>query len=176
MAGGRFMALLDRAHAINSNVLSKIWYICGSILPRAQDIKAINKNLKAWLYQDLCSKPSDVALYRPTASGGLGLLHVESRCQAVLIRSFLETAANPCFRHSASNRELFLQKVRDEAPNFPVEFTPFYNRKFFGLIKKIDEMSKYDRIPPYKRHLRPISGPQSLARDGQTPHPLTYRV
>ena len=47
---GRFMALLDRAHAVNFNVLSKIWYMCGSILPRSQDIKGINKLIKSWLY------------------------------------------------------------------------------------------------------------------------------
>ena len=141
--GGRFMALLDRAHAINSNVLSKIWYICGSVMPRAQDIKQINRDLKAWLFQDLCSKPSDVALYRSTDMGGLGLFHVESRCQAMHIRSFLETAANPCFRHSPSNRELFLQRVRGEAPNFKVELSPSFNKKFFEIMKKIDEMSGF---------------------------------
>ena len=59
------------------------------------------------------------------------------------IRSFLETAANPCFRHSPSNRELFLQKVRGENPNFRVELSPSFNGKFFELLKKIDVMSGY---------------------------------
>ena len=36
---GRFMALLDNAHVVNSNVLSKIWYKCGTILPQSQDIR-----------------------------------------------------------------------------------------------------------------------------------------
>ena len=64
---GQFMALVDRTHTINSKVLSKIWYIAGSIYPRDSDIKAITKSMKSWLYQDLLVRLSDQALYRLTA-------------------------------------------------------------------------------------------------------------
>ena len=38
---GRHMALVDRAHALNSNVLSKVWFGASSIPLRVQDIKNI---------------------------------------------------------------------------------------------------------------------------------------
>ena len=100
-------------------------------------MKAITKSIKSWLYQDLYLRPIDQALYRPIESGGLGLIHVQSWCQALIIRSFLETAINQNFKRSYTNTELFLQKVMEEEPCFHVELNPIYNVKFFDLIKSI---------------------------------------
>ena len=89
------MDLTERAHAINCYVLSNIWYRYGSINQREGDVSLILSTVKSWFYQDLCEKPSELALFRPTDREGLGLMHIKSRAQALLIRSFLETAINP---------------------------------------------------------------------------------
>ena len=123
------MALVDRAHAVNCKVLYKLWYKAGSIAPREADYKNITKLIKSWIYQDLFAHPSDQVLYRSTAEGGLGLIHSESHCQALLIRSFLESAINPKFKKSITNVELYRQKVLNKEGNFLIEFNPYYNEK-----------------------------------------------
>ena len=105
------------------------------------DMKAITKTVKSWLYQDLYVRPLNQALYKPTSSGGLGLIHIELHCQALIIRSFLETSINPNFKKSFTNTELFLQKVLGEESNFHVEFSPSYNEKFLSLIRIIMKMA-----------------------------------
>ena len=42
----RFMALIDHSHAINSKILSKIWYIAASMYLREANMKAITKSIK----------------------------------------------------------------------------------------------------------------------------------
>ena len=95
--GSKFMDLTERAHAINCYAISKIWYRWGSINLREGDVSLILSLVKAWLYHDMCVKPSELALFRPTDRGGLGLMHINTRAQAILIRSFLETAVNPMY-------------------------------------------------------------------------------
>ena len=134
---GKFMDLIDRSTAVNSNILGKLWYRAASVSLRKSDYKTITKLLKQYIYQDLQIRPSDQALYWPVMEGGLGLLHTESRCQAVLIRSFIETAVGGKYAINATNAELYRQKVLNEQENFKIEFSPYYNRTFFDIIKYI---------------------------------------
>ena len=97
---GRFMPLSQRPFSANCYGLSKVWFKCGSVNLRVQDIKNITSQIKSWLYQDLLIKPSELVLYRSTEDGGLGLMNVKFRSLALLVRTFLETAINPTFRHS----------------------------------------------------------------------------
>ena len=57
------------------------------------------------------------------------------RAQALLIRTFLETAANPKFRHSLYHEVLYRYHVLGEetlpSPGFP----PYYDKEFFSTIK-----------------------------------------
>ena len=96
---GHHMALVDRAHALNSNVLSKVWFRSASIPLRIQDTKNIMRAIKSWMMRDQFNHNiSDQIVYRPIDQGGLGLFHVQSRCEAHLLHSFLETAGNPCLK------------------------------------------------------------------------------
>ena len=89
------MPLIDRAHAVNSNILSKVWFRCGSIPLRGDDIKNINKAVKNFIFQDYFNrKISELIIYRPPEEGGLGLFHVKSRSETHLIKTFLETAGH----------------------------------------------------------------------------------
>ena len=38
---------------VNSYVLSKVWFRCGTVDLRVSDITAINSSVKSWLYADL---------------------------------------------------------------------------------------------------------------------------
>ena len=138
---GKFMPLTERPWSLNSYALSKLWYKCNCIDLRAMDITAINSKVKAWLYADQFEKPEELVLYRPALLGGLGLHHVQLKAQAMLIRSFLETATNPNFLHSLFHNSLFRYHVlqhRDLPDPGP---TPYYSNGFFETIREVHENS-----------------------------------
>ena len=135
------MSFLDCSHAINAMVLSKIWYIASCIPPRQGDIQKIITSIKSFLFQDQYLRPSDLVAYRSTNEGGLGLTHTLSRCQALIIWSFLETAIIPGFRWCHSNTELYNQYVLDLPPHFNVPSSLFHNVTLFNLIKSVKNSS-----------------------------------
>ena len=132
---GRFMPLSQRAFSANCYALSKVWFKCSSVNLRVQDQNIITSQIKSWLYQDLLIKPSELVLYRSTDDGGLGLLHVGIRSLALLIRTFLETSANPNFRHSLLHEHLYRYHVLCEHTLPDPGFSPYYDKDFFSLIQ-----------------------------------------
>ena len=138
---GHHMSFLDHSHAINALVLSKVWYIASCVPPRQGDIQKIVTSIKSFLYQDQFLRPSDLVAYRSTEHGGLGLTHTLSRCQALIIKSFLETSIIPGYRWSLTNTELFNQHVLDLPPRFNVPFSLFHSPSFFNLIKSVKSAS-----------------------------------
>ena len=131
---GRFMPLTLRPYTANTYALSKVWFKCSSLNLRAQDITAINSQVKSWLYQDCLEKPSELVLYRKPEDGGLGLFNVKIRALALLIRTFLETSANPTFRHSLYHEILFRYHVLGEVSLPDPGLPPFYSEEFFKVI------------------------------------------
>ena len=61
-------------------------------------------------------------------------MNVRIRSLALLIRSFLETAINPNFRHSLYHEHLFRYHVMEEHSLPDPGFTPYYDRDFFNVI------------------------------------------
>ena len=59
------------------------------------DINNISSRVKSWLFQDQLEKPQEMIIHRPIHMGGLGVHNVKCKALASLIRTFLETAANP---------------------------------------------------------------------------------
>ena len=78
------------------------------------DTTAINSSVKSWLYADLWEKPSESVMCRPASYGGLGVASVKHKGQAVLIKTFLETAASPIFRHSLLHSIMFRFHILDD--------------------------------------------------------------
>ena len=97
--------------------------------------------MKAWLYQDCLEKPNELVLYRSAEDGGLGLLNVKVRAMALLIRTFLETALNPTFRHSLFHEILFRYHVQGEVSLPDPGFPPFYDKDFFAIIQHYNTSS-----------------------------------
>ena len=140
----KFMSLTMRPSSINSFVLSKVWFRCGSVDLRVADIGAVNSSIKSWLYSDMFEKPSEIVMCRPTKYGGLGVQSVKYRAQACLIRTFMETAVNPQFRNSVFHSHLFRYHVLGETSLPNPGFTPYYTEAFFQIIKKIHEVAPLD--------------------------------
>ena len=134
--GGKFMPLNMRSWSVNTYCLSKVWFKTHSVDLRAMDINNINRAVKSWLYADMFFKPEERILFRPGNFGGLGMQNVHCKALAGLIRTFLETACNPDFRHSLFHEILFKYHVLEdrslENPGMP----PFYSASFFETIKK----------------------------------------
>ena len=139
--GGKFMPLNMRSWSANTFCLSQVWFKTHSVDLRTMDVKNINKAVKSWLYSDMFFKPEERILFRPGNFGGLGLQNVHCKALAGLIRSFLETACNPDFRHSLFHEILFKYHVLDdrnlENPGIP----PYYSASFFETIKKVHNKS-----------------------------------
>ena len=121
--------------------MGKLWYRAASVSLWQSDFKSITKLVKQFIYNDLQIRPSDLALYHPVLDGGLGLIHTESKCQALLARTFIETAFGGKFRKNLTNVELYNKKILLEEPNFHIEFSPFYNKSFCETLKYIKETS-----------------------------------
>ena len=138
---GKFMAINLRPFSANNYALSKVWCKCNSINLRQCDISYINSQVKSWLYQDCYEKPSEIVLYREHKDGGLGLHHVQLRALALLIRSFLETATNPQFRHNLFHEILFRYHVLGENSLPDPGIPPYYDRDFFATIRHYHENS-----------------------------------
>ena len=134
---GKFMPLSLRPWSINSYVLSKIWFKCGSVDLRVADTTAINSSVKSWLYADLWEKPSESVMCRPASYGGLGVASVKHKGQAVLIKTFLETAASPKFRHSLLHSIMFRFHILDDTSVPDLGYLPYYPASFFQLIKHV---------------------------------------
>ena len=71
---GRHMALVDRSHALNAKILSKVWFRASSIPLRVQDMKSITRVIKGWRIN---RNISDQIVDRPVERDGLGLYHVQ---------------------------------------------------------------------------------------------------
>ena len=138
---GRFMSLTLRPYSVNTFAFSKVWFKCNSVNLRSQDINAINSQAKSWLYQDCLEKPNELVLHRDVADGGLGLFHVQTRSLAILIRSFLETSANPLFRHSLFHELLYRYHVLGDSTAPNPGLTPYYDQNFFNTIKHYRDTS-----------------------------------
>ena len=69
------------------------------------------------------------------------MFNVKIRSQALLIGSFLETAANPMFRHSLYHEVLYRYHVLGETTLPNPGFPPYYDETFFFTIKHYFETS-----------------------------------
>ena len=137
--GGKFMPLSQRSHSINTYCLSKVWFKCSSVNLRVCDFTKISSSIKSWLFQDQLEKPEDFVLYRPRNLGGLGLIHSESKAQALLIRSFMETAANPSFKRNLFHEALYRWHILSDRTIINPGTTPYYDDHFFMKIKVVKE-------------------------------------
>ena len=75
-----------------------------------------------------------MVLHRPVHQGGLGLVSVEHKAEASLLRTFLELATNQ--NHLSSTCLSILYRVHVLGENLPCPpLPPFYNTQFFDTIK-----------------------------------------
>ena len=142
--GGRFMSLCDRPTSINTYGLSKAWFKCASINLRVSDFSAIDKSIKSWVFRDLAEKPEKMVQYRKRSEGGLGMVHVQYKSLSLLIRSFLETAANPNFSHNGYHVALFKWFVEGKRNIIKPVQPPYYNDLFFKIIRKTRDEGSFD--------------------------------
>ena len=136
---GKFMPLTQRSWSVNCYALSKVWFRSYCIDLRLLDFSSINSKIKSWLYADQLIKPEEKVLFRPVEYGGLGLLSVQIRSQACLIKSFLETAANPNFQQNLYHATLFKYHVLGDRTLPDPGMPPYYPASFFNTLCKVSQ-------------------------------------
>ena len=137
--GGKFMPLTSRPKSLNLFCLSKVWFKCPSINLRVCDLTKISSNIKSWLFADQLEKPEEIVLFRSRIQGGLGLVNLKYKSLSLMIRSFLETALIPDFKHNLYHEALFSWYVEDKK-DFPCPaLPPYYDINFFSFIRQVKE-------------------------------------
>ena len=104
---------------------------------QAGDILKINSNIKSWLYSDMLEKPEELVMNRPRNKGGLGVQNVKIKAQALLIKSFLETAINPEYINNFFHNALYRWHVLEDFSISDPGNTPYYSQTFFSTIKQV---------------------------------------
>ena len=137
--GGKFMPLTNRPHSLNTFCLSKVWFKCSSINIRVCDHNKITSNIKSWLFADQLEKPEELVLFRGRRDGGLGVVNVQYKALALLIRSFLETALIPKFKHNLFHEALYKWYVEDKRDFVKPLQPPYYDDNFFATIKMVKD-------------------------------------
>ena len=135
--GGKFMPLINRPKSINLFCLSKLWYKCSTINLRVCDVNKISSNIKSWLFADQLEKPEAHVLFRSRMEGGLGLVSVQYKAQALLTRSFLESALIPKFNHNRYHTALYKWYVEGSRDLTQPIQPPYYDDDFFASIKMV---------------------------------------
>ena len=103
---------------------------------QVSDINSVTIKVKSWLFQDQLEKPEDMVLHRPISMGGFGLHNVRIKALATLIRTFMETAANPKFLHNLFHTVLYRVNVLND-DSIPVpHLPPYYPATFFNVIRQ----------------------------------------
>ena len=143
---GKFMPLVCRPFSINTYCTSKIWFRTGSVDLRVGDVTAITSKLKSYCYQDLFQKPSEVLLYRRVEEGGLGLHHVQSKGQAHLISTFIQTAASKRFRNSLFHSWLYRFHVEGDTSLPDPGYPPYYDQRFFDVIRFVKDKTPLNPV------------------------------
>ena len=87
----------------------------------------------------MLEKPEDHVLYRPRSYGGLGLVHIESKSLALLIRSFLESAVNPTFRRNKYHEALFKWHIEHDRSIPNPGLPPYYPELVFIKIRQVKQ-------------------------------------
>ena len=57
--------------------LSKIYFRSDSVNPREGDFRAMNSQIKSWIFSNQMESPEELLLYRTKSSGGLGIVYVK---------------------------------------------------------------------------------------------------
>ena len=135
---GKFMDLSSRPWSLNTYALTKVWFKCHTVDLRVCDISSVTSKVKSWLFQDQLEKPAEMVLHRPIHAGGMGLHSVKVKALASLIRTFMETAANPKFCHSLYHTVLYrVYVLNDDSISNPPPLPPYYSAVFFNTIKQV---------------------------------------
>jgi len=131
--------LTQRPWSLNTFLFPKFYHRCHSIPLRQCDITEIRRHTNRFLFCDQLEKPGPIVTYRDRQSGGLGLHNVELKANALLIKCFLETAANPSFQHSLLHEHLYQAYVKKDTSIPAPKLPPYYTKKMFQEIVEASE-------------------------------------
>ena len=135
---GKFMDISCRPWSLNTYALTKVWFKCHTVDLRVCDISSVTSKVRSWLFQDQLEKPSEMVLQRPIQVGGMGLHNVKMKALASLIRTFMETAANPNFKHSLYHTILYrVYVLKDDSISNPPALPPYYSADLFDTIRQV---------------------------------------
>ena len=133
---GKFMSLLLRPRPVNTYVLSRVWFKCGSVDLSVGGINLIKSSIKSCLYADLLVKPIVLVMCRPSSYGGLNVMNVKFKALATLIRCFIKSEAIFQFRHNLLHSSLYRYYTKEDTSIADPRILLYYPVEVFQLIGK----------------------------------------
>ena len=130
----KHMCMTQRPWSLNTFMYPKFYHRCHCIPLRQCDVKQIVKQSNRFLFCDQLEKPGPIATYRSRNNGGLGLHNVEIKAKALLIKCFLETAANPRFQHSLFHEAIFSFYVLGNRDFKDPKLPPYFSKDMMNEI------------------------------------------
>ena len=139
----RFMCITQRPWSVNSYLLPKGYHKCHCIPLRECDIKEVKKQINRFVYCDQAEKPGELVEVRGRENGGLGLHDFRNKGKAMLCRAFMETAADPKYKHSVFQQAIYQAHILENNEIIAPALPPYYNESFIADIKE----AKAENLP-----------------------------
>ena len=90
MLSSRLLSLFQKAIIINVLILSKVWYICHVFPLGRNHAKQIEKHIFHYLWNGCYQPIKRDSLYLDKYSGGIGILNVYHKAEAILVNTYLK--------------------------------------------------------------------------------------
>jgi exonuclease III len=92
---GRNLTLIGKVTLLNITLLSKLWYIATCIILTPAFHIWVERLIFNFIWGSKCEKMKRLTLIRPYNEGGLGAVHIKSRCAALYIKHLTHLVENP---------------------------------------------------------------------------------
>ena len=135
--GGRFNNFLLRPHMVNTYLFSNVWYSAGVVDLQLGHLDEIQKRGNQYVHSDCFLKPQNIANYLKRDQMGLGLVHVRTKAQALLIKNILGEANSEFNCYMSAVVDFFCRDISlDSEPIRPNYLTDALIRKIKLVFEK----------------------------------------
>ena len=82
--------VLQKIYYVNTFILSKIWYVCQTIMLDKKMLMEIDKLMRKFIFAGQNERPVQAVCYREKEDGGLGLVCPITKCRALLVKNMIK--------------------------------------------------------------------------------------
>ncbi len=130
---GRYLTMLGRVTLLNVAILTKLWYVAACHILTPSFMKWLERLIFKYIWSNKSERIKRLTLIRPYNQGGLGVMHIKSRCTAYQVKH-VQQVINNSISNGAALAKYFLAKpllklepsIADDSPSHAGQPSPFY--------------------------------------------------